>query len=117
MPGIAIFAVAIFAAILMGMFKRVKNQASTSGTVVLRECRNEPGDGSKYYAYVEYIVDGQVYVLKSRNKSSTYHTGQKLKVAFNKHNPNESFIKPTFSDYVVVVIMLAVAIIVTMKTI
>lgn len=34
MPGLAIFAVALFAAALTGMFTRVKNQKTTTGVVV-----------------------------------------------------------------------------------
>lgn len=117
MPGLAILVVAIFAAALAGMFKRVKNQKTTTGTVVSLECKNETGESSKFYAYVEYEVNGNIYVVKSRNRSTAYHTGQKLKVAYNNDNPNESFIKPNVENYIVVIVLFVIAIIVIIQTI
>lgn len=117
MPGLAILVVAIFAATLTGMFQRVKNQKTTTGTVVSVECKNETDGASTFYAYVEYEVNGSLYVVKSRNRSSSFRTGQKLKVAYNKEKPNDSFIKPKIEDYIIVLILVVVAVIVTVQTI
>lgn len=116
MPGLAMFVVAIFAAALTGMFKRVKNQKTATGTIVSLECKNETGESSKFYAYVEYEVNGVIYVVKSRNRSTAYRTGQKLTVAYNSENPNESFIKPKIDDYVIVAILFLIAICMTIQT-
>lgn len=70
-----------------------------------------------FYAYAEYEVNEKLYTVKSQNRSSSYHTGQKLKVAYNRENPNDSFIKPTFANYLVVTIVFVIAIVVTVKTI
>lgn len=118
MPGLAILAVAIFAAALTGMFTRVKNQKTTTGVIVSIEHKYDTGEKKPtFYAYVEYEVNGEPYTVKSRNRSSSYHTGQKLKVAYNNENPSDSFIKPTFANYLVVTIILAIAVVVTIKTI
>lgn len=118
MPGLAILVVAIFTATLTGMFTRVKNQKETIGTVVSVEHKYDSGEKKPAFnAYAEYEVNGKTYVVKSRNKSSSYHTGQKLKVAYNEANPVDAFIKPTAINYIVVMIILVIAIIVTIKTI
>ncbi len=117
MPGLVVFVVAVFAAVLTGIFKRVKNQKTTTGTIVSLECKNETGESSKFYAYVEYEVRGSLYIVKSRNRSTAYHTGQKLKVAYNQENPKESFIKPKFEDYVVVIVLIAIAIYITIQSV
>lgn len=117
MPGLAIFAVAIFAAALTGMFTRVKNQKTTIGTVVSVEHKYDSGEKKPtFYAYAEYEVNETIYVVKSRNRSSSYHTGQKLKVAYNEANPGEAFIKPAFANYLVVAIILVIAVVVTIQT-
>ena len=117
MPGLAIFVVAIFAAALTGMFTRVKNQKTTTGVVVSVEHKYDSGEKKPtFYAYVEYEVNGELYTVKSRNRSSSYHTGQKLKVAYNNKNPGDSFIKPTFVNYFVVAIIVVIAIVVTIQT-
>ena len=118
MPGLAIFALALFAAALTGMFTRVKNQKTTTGEVVSVEYKYIPNEKKPtFYAYAEYEVNGKLYTVKSRIRSSSYHTGQKLKVAYNLENPSDSFIKPTFSDYVVVTTIFVIAVVVTVKTI
>lgn len=118
MPGLAIFIVAIFTAAITGMFTRVKNQKTTTGTVVSVEYKYDSGETKPtFYAYAEYEVDGTVYTVKSRNRSSSYHTGQKLKIAYNGKNPSDSFIKPTSANYLVVVIIFVIAVIVTILTI
>lgn len=118
MPGLAIFAVALFAAALTGMFTRVKNQKTTTGVVVSVEYKYDSGEKKPtFYAYAEYEVNGKLYTVKSRNRSSSYHTGQKLKVAYNRENPSDSFIKPTFANYFVVTIIFVIAVVVTVKTI
>ncbi len=117
MPGLAILALAIFAAALSGMFKRVKNQKTATGSVVSLECKNESGEPSKYYAYVEFEVNSVVYTVKSRNRSTSFYTGQKFKVAYNSKDPNDAFIKPKPDSYIVVAILLIIGIIVTVKTI
>ena len=61
-------------------------------------------------------MNGDLYTEKIRNRSSSYHTGQKLKVAYNNKNPGDSFIKPTFANYLVVAIIVVIAIVVTIKT-
>ncbi len=118
MPGLAIFAVALFVAALTGMFTRVKNQKTTNAVVVSVEHKYDSGERKPtFYAYAEYEIGGKVYTVKSRNRSSSYHTGQKLKVAYNAQNPSDSFIKPTFANYLVVVIILVIATVVTIQTI
>ena len=118
MPGLAILVVAIFAAALTGMFKIVKNQTTTTGVVVSVEHKYDSGEKKPtYYAYVEYEVSGELYTVKSHNRSSSYHTGQKMKVAYNNQNPGDSFIKPTFANYLVVAILVVIAIVVTIQTI
>lgn len=118
MPGLGIFAVAVFAAALTGMFTRVKNQKTTTGVVASVEHKYDSGEKkATFYAYVEYEVNGELYTVKSRNRSSSYHTGQRLKVAYNRKNPSDSFIKPTFANYLVVTIILVIAVVVTIKTI
>lgn len=117
MPGLAILVVAIFAAALTGMFTRVKNQKTTTGVVVSVEHKYDSGEKKPtFYAYVEYEVGGELYTVKSRNRSSSYHTGQKLKVAYNDKNPGDSFIMPTFANYLVVAIVVVIAIVVTIQT-
>ena len=118
MPGLALLAVAIFAAALTGMFTRVKNQKTTTGEVVSVEYKHDTDEEKPtFYAYVEYEVNGELHTVKSRNRSSSYHTGQKIKVAYNNENPSDSFIKPTFANYLVVTIIFAIAVVVTIKTI
>lgn len=118
MPGIVIFIIAIITAVLTGMFTRVNNQITTVGTVVSVEHQYDSGEKKPtFYAYAEYEVNGATYVVKSRNKSSSYRTGQKLKVAYNRENPGDAFIKPTVSNYIVVVIITVIAAIVTIQTI
>lgn len=117
MPGLAMLVVAFFAAALTGMFKRVKNQKTVKGTIVSLECKNETGESSKYYAYVEYEVNGRLYVVKSRNRSTAYRTGQKLNVAYNKEKPDESFIKPKIDDYIIVAVLFVIAICMIVQTI
>ncbi len=118
MPGLVIFAVDIFIAALTGMFKRVKHPKTIIGEVVSVEHTYDSGEKKPtFYAYVDYEVNGKLYTVKSRNKSSSYHTGQKLKVAYNRENPSDSFIKPTFANYMVVAIIFVIAVVVTFKTI
>jgi len=117
MPGFAMFVVAFFSAALAGLFKRVKNQKTTTGTIVSLEYKNETDSPSKYYAYVEYKVNGSTYVVKSRNRSSAFRTGQKCKVAYNAVNPEESFIKPKLDDYIVVIVLFVIALYITIQTI
>ena len=47
MLGIAILAVALFAAALTGMFTRVKNQKTTTGVVVSLEHKCDSGEKSR----------------------------------------------------------------------
>ena len=118
MPGLAIFVVAVFATALTGIFTRVKNQKTTSGVVVSVEHEYDSGEKKPtFYAYVEYEVNGKLYTVKSRNRSSSYYIGQKLKVAYNDENPSDSYIKPTFANYLVLAIIFIIAIVVTIKTI
>lgn len=117
MPGLVILVMAIFAAALTGMFARVKNQQTTTGVIVSVEHKYDTSEKKPtFYAYVEYEVNGEIYTVKSRNRSSSYHTGQKLKVAYNGQNPSDSFIKPTFANYLVVAIIAIIAVVVTVQT-
>ena len=118
MPGLAILVVAIFAAALTGMFTRVNNQKTTTGEVVSLEYKYDSGEKKPtFYAWVEYEVNGEIYTVKSRNRSSSYHTGQQRKIAYNAKNPSESFVKPTFANYLVVAGIFVMAIVVTIRTI
>ena len=118
MPGLAIFVVAIFVAALTGMFKRVKNQKTITGRVVSLEYKYDSDEKKPtYYAYAEYEVNGEIYTVKSHTRSASYRTGQKLKIAYNVDSPSESFIKPTFANYLAVAIISLIAVIVTLQTI
>ena len=118
MPGLALLVVAVFVAALTGMFTKVKNQKTITGVVVSVEYKYDSGEKKPtFYAYAEYEVGGKIYTVKSRNRSSSYHTGQTLKVAYNDKNPSDSFIKPTFANYLVVAIIFVIAVVVTLQTV
>lgn len=60
--------------------------------------------------------NNKIYTVKSRNRSSYYHTGQKLKVAYNNEKPPDLFINPTLTSHLVVTIIVIITIVVTTQT-
>ena len=53
------------------------------------ECKNEMGEGPKFFAHAEREVKGALYVVRSRNQLSSYYIGQMLKIAYNSENPSD----------------------------
>lgn len=112
MQGLVVIVVAVFVGVITGIFSRVPNQIITPGTVVSTEYKYDSGESKPtYIAIVEYEVDGKIYAVKSRYRSSSYHTGQKMKVGYDSSDPQRSIIKPTVTNYIVFIALLIIGIV------
>lgn len=101
MPGIILIFIALLIGAISGVFRRIPNKMITVGEIVSIERERDLGaGGSVYTANVEYYVSGIPYTIKSSFRSSTFRTGQKLGVAYNKGAPEYAFVRPEATTYI-----------------
>lgn len=102
MPGIILILMGLFVGALHGVFRRIPNQGITSGQIVSLERAANPERGrTRYAAWVEYEVNGIMYAVKSKICSSTFYTGQRVRVAYNQADPQVSYILPQMKIYLI----------------
>lgn len=100
MPGVILILMGLLMGLISGAFRRLPNQRITSGQVVSLERDPNPEAGrTRYAAWVEYQVDGAVYTVKSRFRSSTFYTGQRMRVAYDQAAPQNAAIRPQRTVY------------------
>jgi len=101
-PGIIFIILAFMLGAMNGVFRRVPNQKSVVGEIVSIE-REEPleSEGTMYTAYVEYYVNGVPYAIKTKYKSSTFRTGQKMRVVYDEMVPNHAIVRPKVIVYII----------------
>ena len=111
--GIVCIIVAIFALFVAGAFKKVPNQVKTEGVIHSIEYAgnsHDPLDNTNrnmYYYYIQYIVNGKEYLLKTKMTNSKSNVvGKKRIVKYNKNNPEQAIASPDKGIYVFVCIFL-----------
>lgn len=112
--GIVCIIVAIFALFVAGAFKKVPNQVKTEGVIHSIEFAGYSRDSlddtgrNMYRYYIQYIVDGKEYLLKTKMTSSkTNVVGKKRIVKYNKNNPEQAIASPDKGIYLFVCVFLA----------
>lgn len=102
MPGVILILMGLLLGAISGVFRRLPNQRITSGEVVSLERDPNPEQGrTRYAAWVEYQVDGAVYTVKSRTRSSNFYTGQRVQVAYDPAAPQNAVIRPGKTVYLI----------------
>ena len=103
MPGLILIAMGLLLGAISGVFRKVPNRSAVTGEIVsLEREKYTEADRTKYWAMVEYCVDGTFYTVKSTYKSSLFRTGQKMRVAYNKACPQQAVVRPGILTYIVV---------------
>lgn len=102
MPGVILIIIALMVGAISGVFRRIPNQKIITGEIVSIE-REKTIDAGRtmYTANVEYCVDGNTYAIKSKFKSSTFRTGQKMRIAYNEAAPQQAIVRPQITTYIV----------------
>ena len=117
MPGIILIGMALMLGFITGVFRRVPNPKSVAGEIVsLEREKTMSSEQTTYAAYVEYCVNGMLYTTKSRYTSATFHVGDKLRVVYNKANPQQAIIRPRVTIYFAMIGFVAAGIIVCCRT-
>ena len=102
MPGIILIIIALMVGAISGVFSRIPNQKFVTGEIVSIERENTVSDGrTMYMAHVEYYVNGIPYTIKTKFKSSTFYTGQKMRIAYNESAPQQAIVRPKVTTYVI----------------
>lgn len=102
MPGIPFIVIAWMVGAISGVFRRLPHQKTVVGQIVSIERGKTMDAGrTRYTAYVEYWVDGIPYTIKSKFKSATFYTGQKMRVAYNAASPRHAIVRPGAAVYAV----------------
>lgn len=103
MPGVILIIIALMVGAISGVFRRIPNQKIATGEIVSIERKKTLQSGEPMYtAYVEYYIDEVPYTIKSKFKSSSFRTGQKVQVKYNQAAPQQAIIRPNLTTYVVV---------------
>jgi len=103
MPGLILMAMGLLLGVISGAFRKVPNKKTVVGEIVSLEQEKYAHAGqTKYWAIVEYCVDGTFYTVKSTSKSTNFHTGQKMRVAYNKACPQQAVVRPGILTYIIV---------------
>lgn len=111
MQGLIIVAMAFFLGLITGVFSRVPNQKKTTGKIVYVEYEYDTDEKMPMYkAIAEYEVNGKMYTIKSKHKSSSFRTGQKVKIAYNSADPQQAKIRPKTNVYVAMMLITAAGI-------
>lgn len=102
MPAIILICMGIVVGISSNVFTKVPHSKSVKGEIVSLEQRKTHDEGRMTYtANVEYYVDDIPYTVKSRFKSSTFHTGDKIRVVYNEQNPKQAIVRPRVEVYLI----------------
>ena len=105
MPGVILIFMGLLLGLISGAFRRLPNQRTTSGHVVSLERAPDAEEGrTRYAAWVEYQVDGVTYTVKSASRSATFHTGQRMRVAYDRTAPRNAAIRPGGTVYLVMAV-------------
>ena len=108
MPGIILILMGLLLGAVSGVFHRVPNQKSTVGEIVSIEREPDLDAGrTMYTANIEYAVDGALYTVKTRFKSSAFRTGQKMRVAYSKTAPEAAIVRPRVITYIAMAAFIA----------
>ena len=103
MPGLILMAMGLLLGAISGAFRKVPNRTAVVGEIVsLEQEKYTHADRTKYWAIVEYCVDGTFYTVKSTSKSTNFQTGQKVRVAYNQACPQQAVVRPGILTYIVV---------------
>jgi cytochrome c oxidase assembly protein Cox11 len=111
MVGIVVIIIGLLYGYIVGVFKVFSNLQTVDG--VIKEIRHESDndqDIPSYRAFIEYIIDGKSYELKSSYKSSKFRSGDTVLVSYEKSNPKNASIKPKTKHYIVFAIVIIVGI-------
>jgi hypothetical protein len=92
-------ALSVIMGMIFGAFRHVKNQSKTKGTIIEVEYTPSASNRRTYKALAEYTVEGKVYHVKSTFRSSSFRTGGKIPVCYNKMKPEEAFFRISISFY------------------
>lgn len=107
MPGVLLIIIALMVGAISGVFQRVPNQKNILGEIVSIERKQALESGKAMYtAYVEYYIDGVPYVIRSKFKSSSFRSGQKVRVVYNQKDPQQAIVRPSITAYVVMLVFL-----------
>lgn len=102
MAGIILIIMGITAGAISGIFYKIPHQRVIKGEIVSIERKKTQDSGrTTYGAYAEYYVDGVPYTVKSRYKSTSFRTGQKVRIGYNRENPEQAAIRPNIKTYLV----------------
>lgn|GEM_PF-2591152 len=104
MAGFLIIFMGVFLGLLTGAFKRVPNQKIIDGNVVSLERHHSNTKSATYYAHVEYYINDKPYCIKTQYAASGFSIGQTVKVAYNSECPEEAFVVPSLSVYIIMLI-------------
>lgn len=108
MPGVILILMGLLIGAISGVFHRVPNQKSTVGEIVSIEREPDPDAGrTMYTANVEYAVDGTLYTVKTRFKSPAFRTGQTMRVAYSKTDPEAAIVRPKVITYITMAAFIA----------
>ena len=100
MPAIILICIGIILGISSDAFTKISHSKSIFGEIVSLEQKKWRNEGKKTYAaYVEFQVKDVTYVVKSKYRSSTFRTGDKLRVVYNEQNPKQAIIRPKREIY------------------
>ncbi len=100
MVGITLIIIAFIIGLIRGLFKRVPNKQKTDGTIVNTKSQGMSSNGRLLFsAEIEYFVSGKRYIVKSGYHSSSFRTGNKIKIMFDKDFPEKGFICPDLMSY------------------
>ena len=100
MPGVILIVIALLLGLITGAFRRVPNQGTVMGEIVsLQRERDLDGGRTRYAGSVEYYVDGKPYYVETASKSSTFRTGQRMRVAYDRTDPGRAVVRPKAAIY------------------
>lgn len=115
--GIVCIIVAIFVLFVGGTFRKVPNQEKTEGIIHSIEFAGRSddhdieygtGNSNMYYYYIQYMVNGKEYLVKTKIRSSdTDVVGKKRTVKYNKNNPEQAVESPDKGVYIIACILFA----------
>lgn len=102
MPAIILICMGIGVGISSNVFTKVPHAKSIRGEIVSLEQRKTHNEGRMTYtANVEYYVNNVPYTVKSRFRSSTFHTGDRIRVVYNEQNPKQAIVRPKVEVYII----------------
>ena len=85
----------------MGDYKKIPNAKITKGNICATEYAGSSDGHSRYYAHIQYFVEGKEYYTRTKTTASVgFYKGRKMLVKYNSEDPTQAMHVHSLKDYI-----------------